>query len=256
MRVCSRDHGRVRRALARGGSSRREGSAVTLAPDAVRTMFDRIAPVYDAMNRVMTVGPRPRWRRLAAAAVVRPGDRVLDAACGTGDLALADLRAGAAEVDGRSTSRSGCSSARGARRPRRCDVGRRATCSRLPFADARVRRGHGRLRRPQRRRPRAGAARAAPRAPPRRPARDPRDHAAARRAPAVLLALVRPARAAARHACSRAARRTRTFRRRCAASRRPDELAALLRRGRLRRRRASGCSRGSIVALHVGDGAR
>jgi demethylmenaquinone methyltransferase/2-methoxy-6-polyprenyl-1,4-benzoquinol methylase len=73
---------------------------MTLAPDAVRTMFDRIAPVYDSMNRVMTAGLDVRWRRLAAAAAVRPGDRVLDAACGTGDLALAALRAGAAEVTG------------------------------------------------------------------------------------------------------------------------------------------------------------
>ena len=73
---------------------------MTLAPDAVRTMFDRIAPVYDAMNRVMTAGLDVRWRRLAAAAVVRPGDRVLDAACGTGDLAVADADAGAREVVG------------------------------------------------------------------------------------------------------------------------------------------------------------
>jgi demethylmenaquinone methyltransferase / 2-methoxy-6-polyprenyl-1,4-benzoquinol methylase len=65
-----------------------------LAPDAVRAMFDRIAPVYDAMNRVMTAGLDQRWRRLAAAQVVRPGDRVLDACCGTGDLALAAARAG------------------------------------------------------------------------------------------------------------------------------------------------------------------
>ena len=63
-------------------------------------MFDRIAPVYDLMNRVMTGGLDLRWRRLAAAAAVSPGDRVLDAACGTGDLALADLRAGAASVTG------------------------------------------------------------------------------------------------------------------------------------------------------------
>jgi demethylmenaquinone methyltransferase/2-methoxy-6-polyprenyl-1,4-benzoquinol methylase len=63
-------------------------------------MFDRIAPVYDPMNRLMTAGLDVRWRRLAAAAVVRPGDRVLDAACGTGDFALADLDAGAREVIG------------------------------------------------------------------------------------------------------------------------------------------------------------
>jgi demethylmenaquinone methyltransferase / 2-methoxy-6-polyprenyl-1,4-benzoquinol methylase len=73
---------------------------LTLAPDAVRTMFDRIAPVYDAMNRVMTAGLDVRWRRLTAAAVVRKGDRVLDAACGTGDLAIADAKAGADSVTG------------------------------------------------------------------------------------------------------------------------------------------------------------
>jgi demethylmenaquinone methyltransferase/2-methoxy-6-polyprenyl-1,4-benzoquinol methylase len=73
---------------------------VTLAPDAVRTMFDRIAPVYDVMNRVMTAGLDVRWRRLAAASVVRPGDRVLDAACGTGDHAVADAKAGAGKVTG------------------------------------------------------------------------------------------------------------------------------------------------------------
>jgi demethylmenaquinone methyltransferase/2-methoxy-6-polyprenyl-1,4-benzoquinol methylase len=65
-----------------------------LAPDAVRLMFDRIAPVYDLMNRVMTAGLDGRWRRLTARSVVRPGNRVLDACCGTGDLALADERAG------------------------------------------------------------------------------------------------------------------------------------------------------------------
>jgi len=52
-------------------------------------MFDRIAPVYDAMNRVMTVGLDQRWRRLAVSEVVWPGDHVLDACCGTGDLAVA-----------------------------------------------------------------------------------------------------------------------------------------------------------------------
>jgi demethylmenaquinone methyltransferase/2-methoxy-6-polyprenyl-1,4-benzoquinol methylase len=65
-----------------------------LAPDAVRDMFDRIAPVYDLMNRVMSLGLDVRWRRMTARAVVRPDDRVLDVCCGTGDLALADLEAG------------------------------------------------------------------------------------------------------------------------------------------------------------------
>jgi demethylmenaquinone methyltransferase / 2-methoxy-6-polyprenyl-1,4-benzoquinol methylase len=66
----------------------------TLAPDQVRSMFDRIAPVYDLMNRAMTMGLDRKWRRLTADAVVRPGDRVLDACCGTGDLALADAQVG------------------------------------------------------------------------------------------------------------------------------------------------------------------
>ena len=57
-------------------------------------MFDRIAPVYDAMNRTMTAGLDRRWRRLTAEAVVQPGDSVLDACCGTGDLAIACARAG------------------------------------------------------------------------------------------------------------------------------------------------------------------
>jgi demethylmenaquinone methyltransferase/2-methoxy-6-polyprenyl-1,4-benzoquinol methylase len=65
-----------------------------LASDEVRGMFDRIAPVYDAMNRVMTVGLDRSWRRLAVEAVVQPGDRVLDACCGTGDLAVAAEREG------------------------------------------------------------------------------------------------------------------------------------------------------------------
>ena len=65
-----------------------------LEPDAVQRMFDRIAPVYDAMNRTMTAGLDRRWRRITAEAVVQPGDDVLDACCGTGDLAIAGARRG------------------------------------------------------------------------------------------------------------------------------------------------------------------
>ena len=57
-------------------------------------MFDRIAPVYDAMNRLMTAGLDQKWRRATVEAVVRPGDKVLDSCCGTGDLAVAVAAAG------------------------------------------------------------------------------------------------------------------------------------------------------------------
>jgi demethylmenaquinone methyltransferase/2-methoxy-6-polyprenyl-1,4-benzoquinol methylase len=53
-------------------------------------MFDRIAGLYDVMNSVMTAGLHHRWRERAAdLAQVGPGDRALDVATGTGDLALA-----------------------------------------------------------------------------------------------------------------------------------------------------------------------
>lgn len=56
----------------------------------MRAMFDRIARVYDLMNSVMTAGLHHRWReRAAELAALAPGDRVLDVATGTGDLALA-----------------------------------------------------------------------------------------------------------------------------------------------------------------------
>ncbi len=61
----------------------------TLEEPQVRAMFDRIAGVYDVMNSVMTAGLHHQWRRRAAdLAAVRPGDRVLDVATGTGDLAV------------------------------------------------------------------------------------------------------------------------------------------------------------------------
>src|SRR5215217_4797521 len=65
----------------------------TLEESQVRAMFDRIARVYDLMNSVMTAGLHHRWRERAAdLAAVRPGDRALDVATGTGDLALELVR--------------------------------------------------------------------------------------------------------------------------------------------------------------------
>lgn len=60
---------------------------------AVRTMFDRIAPRYDALNRLLSLGLDQRWRvRALDATGVGRGDVVVDLACGTGDLA--ELAAG------------------------------------------------------------------------------------------------------------------------------------------------------------------
>ena len=61
----------------------------TLEEAQVRAMFDRIAGLYDRMNTVMTAGLHHQWRRRAAElARVAAGDRALDVATGTGDLAL------------------------------------------------------------------------------------------------------------------------------------------------------------------------
>jgi demethylmenaquinone methyltransferase/2-methoxy-6-polyprenyl-1,4-benzoquinol methylase len=63
-------------------------------------MFDRIAGVYDLLNRVMTMGLDATWRERAAdLAGAAPGIRALDVACGTGDLAV-ELASRGAEVTG------------------------------------------------------------------------------------------------------------------------------------------------------------
>jgi demethylmenaquinone methyltransferase/2-methoxy-6-polyprenyl-1,4-benzoquinol methylase len=54
---------------------------------AVRAMFDAIAPRYDVVNRLMTFRMDVRWRkRTVRDLALPPGSRVLDLACGTGDL--------------------------------------------------------------------------------------------------------------------------------------------------------------------------
>jgi demethylmenaquinone methyltransferase/2-methoxy-6-polyprenyl-1,4-benzoquinol methylase len=71
------------------GSATARGNAAPTAD--VRAMFDRIAGVYDPMNLVISAFQEPRWRSLAVQlAGVRPGDRLLDVATGTGKVA-ADL---------------------------------------------------------------------------------------------------------------------------------------------------------------------
>jgi demethylmenaquinone methyltransferase/2-methoxy-6-polyprenyl-1,4-benzoquinol methylase len=61
----------------------------------VRSMFDAIAPRYDLVNRVMTLGLDQGWRRATVSALgLAPGSLVLDLACGTGDLSDLAQRAG------------------------------------------------------------------------------------------------------------------------------------------------------------------
>ena len=65
----------------------------------VREMFDRIAPRYDALNRLISLSLDQRWRRLALRdAEVGAGDRVIDLACGTGDLSALAVAMGAQVV--------------------------------------------------------------------------------------------------------------------------------------------------------------
>jgi demethylmenaquinone methyltransferase/2-methoxy-6-polyprenyl-1,4-benzoquinol methylase len=63
-------------------------------------MFDRVAPDYDRVNRVISMGRDRAWRaRTVDALALAPGARVLDLACGTGDLAR-DARAAGFEPVG------------------------------------------------------------------------------------------------------------------------------------------------------------
>ena len=66
----------------------------------VRTMFASIARSYDRANQVLSFGLHHRWRRAAVArSGATAGDRVLDCATGTGDLALEFRRVVGAEGD-------------------------------------------------------------------------------------------------------------------------------------------------------------
>ena len=58
-------------------------------PEAVRELFERIAPRYDQLNDLLSLGLHRIWKRQAVAWLrPRPGQQLLDLCCGTGDLAL------------------------------------------------------------------------------------------------------------------------------------------------------------------------
>jgi demethylmenaquinone methyltransferase / 2-methoxy-6-polyprenyl-1,4-benzoquinol methylase len=95
-------------------------------------MFDRIAGVYDVMNTVMTAGLHHRWRsRAADLARVGPGDRALDVATGTGDLAI-ELASRGADVVGSDFSEGMLARARAKAPELRWE---QADAMALPYAD-------------------------------------------------------------------------------------------------------------------------
>jgi demethylmenaquinone methyltransferase/2-methoxy-6-polyprenyl-1,4-benzoquinol methylase len=64
-----------------------------------RRLFRTIAGRYDLITRLLSFGQDQRWKRLLIdGAVVRDGDRSLDLACGTGDLAFRLAEKGATVV--------------------------------------------------------------------------------------------------------------------------------------------------------------
>ncbi len=59
----------------------------------VRAVFDQVAPAYDAMNDLMSVGVHRAWKStLLDRLAPQPGQRLIDVAGGTGDVALGFLR--------------------------------------------------------------------------------------------------------------------------------------------------------------------
>ena len=103
----------------------------------VRRVFDSVAERYDLMNDLMSLGLHRLWKRFAVMlARVRPGERVLDVASGSGDLARAFAARGAevwlSDINGAMLARG---------RDRMLDEGRLAPvvqcdAERLPFASA------------------------------------------------------------------------------------------------------------------------
>ena len=104
----------------------------------VEQVFDRVAGRYDLMNDLMSFGLHRLWKAFTVSvARIRPGERVLDVASGSGDLARAFAARGA---DVWMSDINGPMLARG--RDRMLDAGRmvpavRCDAEHLPFGDAR-----------------------------------------------------------------------------------------------------------------------
>jgi demethylmenaquinone methyltransferase / 2-methoxy-6-polyprenyl-1,4-benzoquinol methylase len=105
----------------------------------VREVFDKVAGRYDLMNDLMSLGLHRTWKAFAvAAARPRPGERVLDVAAGSGDLADAIAKRVGAHGEVWLTDINRNMLARG--RDRQLDAGRmlpavQCDAEKLPFTD-------------------------------------------------------------------------------------------------------------------------
>jgi len=70
----------------------REGAGAGERARAVRAMFSAIAPTYDRLNRILSCGVDASWRRSLVSHLPRGPVRLLDLACGTGDVTIEALR--------------------------------------------------------------------------------------------------------------------------------------------------------------------
>ena len=109
-------------------------------PGAARRLFAPLGPTYDRYARLLSFGQDPRWRMFMVSRVgARPGDRVLDVACGTGAVAIELARRYACSVVG--VDQSANMLAAGRERVAAAGLGARIAleqglAERLPFEDA------------------------------------------------------------------------------------------------------------------------
>ena len=86
------------------GTTVGKGGDEQATASAVRSMFAAVAPRYDLLNHLLSVGFDIRWRRATVRALEpvlsQPSSVVADLCCGTGDLALALRQASAGKVLG------------------------------------------------------------------------------------------------------------------------------------------------------------
>ena len=104
----------------------------------IADMFNRIAPTYDFLNRLLSFRQDMKWRARAASWLPKsPKIRVLDLATGTGDLALTILkkRDNVSEIIGLDVAQKMLNIAANKKRDARLHLGLGDACA-IPYADA------------------------------------------------------------------------------------------------------------------------